>query len=136
MKIKNKNFRDFILPLSHQSITLLKEIQHLTGSSTWIFHGKHETVPMNKETCNRALERMGFNNEESGQRQRTHSFRGTFRSLAETYEQEHGVSEASREACLDHHEQDVKKRAYTHMADYTAQMKILMQWWANFIGSL
>lgn len=136
MKIKNKNFRDFILPLSHQSITLLKEIQHLTGSSTWIFHGKHETVPMNKETCNRALERMGFNNEESGQRQRTHSFRGTFRSLAETYEQEHGVSEASREACLDHHEQDVKKRAYTHMADYTAQMKILMQWWSNFIGSL
>lgn len=136
MKIKNKNFDDFVLPLSTQAVSLMKEIYQLTGSGIWVFHGKNETAPMNKETCNRALERMGFNDEEAGRRQRTHSFRGTFRSLAETYEQQHSVSEASREACLDHHEQDVKKRAYTHRADYTAQMKILMQWWANFIDGL
>ncbi|WP_051906881.1 integrase arm-type DNA-binding domain-containing protein [Sulfurospirillum sp. SCADC] len=136
MKIKNKNFSDFILPLSTQTVRLMKEIYKLTGWGTWVFHGKNETVPMNKETCNRALERMRFNDEDAGRRQRTHSFRGTFRSLAETYERQHGVSEASREACLDHHEQDVKKRAYTHRADYTAQMKILMQWWADFIDNL
>ncbi|AHJ11689.1 tyrosine-type recombinase/integrase [Sulfurospirillum multivorans] len=136
MKVKNKNFSDFILPLSTQAVSLMKEIYQLTGWGTWVFHGTDHTQPMNKETCNRALERMRFNDEEAGRRQRTHSFRGTFRSLAETYEQQHGVSEASREACLDHHEQDVKKRAYTHRADYTAQMKILMQWWANFIDKL
>ena len=136
MKTKNKNFSDFILPLSQQSIELLHEIHQLTGFGTWVFHGSNIDLPMNKETCNRALERMGFNDEEVGRRQRTHSFRGTFRSLAETYEQQHGVSEASREACLDHHEQDVKKRAYTHKADYTTQMKILMQWWADFLDKI
>ena len=56
--------------------------------------------------------------------------------IADTYEQEHGVSQASREACLDHHEKDVTKRAYTNMADYTSLMKILMQWWADFIDRL
>ena len=39
MKVKDKNMPDFVLPLPHQAITILKEIKEVTGFGVWVFHG-------------------------------------------------------------------------------------------------
>jgi hypothetical protein len=79
---------------------------------------------------------MGFIDETSGRKQTLHSFRGTFRSLSETYATEHGVSFEVRERCLDHHEKKEAVRAYIHKADYTEQMRTLFQWWADYLDGV
>ena len=134
MKVKNKNLPDFVVPLPHQAVDILREVHTFTGWGKWVFHGVRDTkTHVNLQSAGKALKLMGFNDEESGRRQRLHSFRGTFRSLTETYAREHGASFEVRERVLDHHEQNKAVRAYTHMADYTAQMRDLLQWWADFL---
>lgn len=134
MKAKNKNLPDFIVPLPRQALEILKEVQTYTGWGKWVFHGVRDIkTHVNLQSAGKALKLMGFNDEDSGRRQRLHSFRGTFRSLSETYAKEHGASFEVRERCLDHHETNKAVRAYTHKADYTAQMRELLQWWADFL---
>lgn len=62
-----------------------------------------------------------------------HSFRGTFRSLVETYAHIHKASFEVKEAILDHHIGGEVERAYTHKADYTSQMRELLEWWEQFL---
>lgn len=137
MKAKNKNLPDFIVPLPRQAIEILNEIKPFTGWGKWVFPGiRDNKTHVNLQSPGKALKLMGFNDEEAGRRQRLHSFRGTFRSLTETYAKEHNASFQVRERCLDHHETSKAIRAYTHMADYTAQMRELFQWWADFLDRL
>lgn len=134
MKITDPSLPDFVLPLPAQAIQILQETQEMTSWGKWVFHGiKDFENHMNEETCNKALRLMGFTDESKGYKQTTHSFRGTFRSLSETYAKEHMASFETRERVLDHHENNKAVRAYTHMANYTEQMRPLLQWWADFL---
>ena len=134
MKVKDKKLPDFMLPLPHQVIAILKEIKELTGWGEWVFHGiSKPLVHMDKESPNKALRSMGFVDEINGRKQTIHSFRGTYRSLCETYAREHGASFEVMEKVLDHQEANQAVRAYTHKADYTEQMRELLQWWADFL---
>ena len=136
MKVKDGNLPDFVVPLPKQAIEVLKEVHVLTGWGTWVFHGLQNIhAPINTETGNKALRIMGFNDEEAGRKQTLHSFRGTFRSLVETYRQSHNNPFEVMERCLDHHEKNTAARAYSHKADYSRQMGELFQWWADFIES-
>lgn len=136
MKVKDQNLPDFVLPLPVQAINILKEVREVTGWGRWVFHGVRENLKhANKESGNKALRSMGFVDEKNGRKQTVHSFRGTFRSLSETYAREHGVSFEVRERALDHHEENKVVRAYTHKANYTEQMRELMQWWADFLDT-
>ncbi|MCX6072725.1 MAG: integrase arm-type DNA-binding domain-containing protein [Campylobacterales bacterium] len=137
MKVKNKNLSDFILPLPHQAVSILKEIQAITGWGVWVFHGaRNNKVHVNKESGNKALRIMGFVDEVNGRKQTLHSFRGTFRSLTETYATQHKASFEVRERCIDHNERNEAVRAYTHKADYTEQMRELLQWWADYLDGV
>lgn len=137
MKVNDENLPDFVIPLPKQAIEILKEIREITGWGRWVFHGVRENLEhANKESGNKALRSMGFVDEKNGRKQTQHSFRGTFRSLSETYAKEHGVSFEVRERALDHHEENKVVRAYTHKADYTEQMRELMQWWADFLDKV
>lgn len=137
MKVKDHNLPDFVLPIPLQAVNILKEVREITGWGQWVFHGlKDRFDHVNLNSGNKALKNMGFNDETNGRKQRQHSFRGTFRSLSETYAKEHGVSFEVRERALDHHEQNKVVRAYTHKADYTEQMRELMQWWADFLDKV
>jgi hypothetical protein len=40
------------------------------------------------------------------------------------------------EKVLDHQEANQAVRAYTHKADYTEQMRELLQWWADFLDTV
>ena len=132
MKIKNPNLPDFKMPLTDEVIAILTEQRELTGGFDFVFIGERGK-PINKESPNRALQRLGFGNAEAGRKQTLHSFRGTFRSLAETYEPEHGIPEKIQEIALDHHEKSSVVLAYKHKADYTRQLRKLMEWWSSFI---
>jgi integrase len=137
MKVKNKNLSDFVMPLPHQAIAILKELQPLTGWGQWVFHGlRNINSHVNNESGNKALRIMGFVDEAKGRKQTLHSFRGTFRSLSETYATTHKASFEVRERCLDHHEKKEAVRAYIHKADYTDQMRILFQWWADYLDAV
>ncbi|MDD3597190.1 integrase arm-type DNA-binding domain-containing protein [Sulfuricurvum sp.] len=137
MKVKDKNLPDFVLPLSRQAIEILKETKELTGWGEWVFHGiKDSRYHVNKESGNKALRKMGFTDEENGRKQTLHSFRGTYASLARTHHKDHGAVFEALERVLDHQEGNQVVRAYAHMADYTEQMRELLQWWADFLDEL
>jgi integrase len=137
MKVKDKNQSDFILPLPHQALSILKEIQVITGWGVWVFHGISQPLThVGLESANKALRGMGFNDEVNGRKQTLHSFRGTYRSLSETYARDHGATFETMERVLDHQEEKQSVRAYTHKADYTEQMRELLQWWADYLDKV
>ena len=131
MKVKDANLNDFILPLVPKAIEILKEVQQITGADTYVFSiaGK----PINKESGNKALRLMGYNDESKGLKQTQHSFRGTFRSLADTHQEKHKASFEAKEAVLDHQVGGKVERAYTHKSDYVEQMRGLLEWYADFL---
>jgi integrase len=134
MKDNDPNLPDFTIPLPRQAITILKETFNLTGWGRWVFCGiKDIHGPINNETGNKALRQMGFVDEKNGRKQTLHSFRGTYRSLVDTHQREHNAAYEVKTIVLDHHEQNKTERAYSHMADYTDQMRNLLQWWSDFL---
>jgi len=136
MKAKDENMPDFTMPLTNQVVEILHE-QRLFADGTFIFKTSgYADVPINPETPNRALQRMGFNNEAKGIKTRLHGFRGTFRSLADTYQSEHNVSYEAKERALDHLPKNAVERAYTDRADYIKELEVLMCWWSDYLDSL
>ncbi len=134
MKVKNKNLNDFMLPLTDTAISILEDIKPITGWSKWVFHGvSNFNKSLNNESCNKALRIMGYDDELAGTKQTIHSFRGTFRSLVETYAHEHKATFEVKESILDHHEKSAVVRAYTHKANYTEQARELLEWWEQFL---
>jgi len=132
MKTKNINLPDFKMPLTDEVIKILKDLAKYTSHQEFVFLGTNGT-PIHPNTPNMGLKRMGFNGD---RQQRLHSFRGTFRSLAETHQQEHNVSFEVKERALDHHNEGRVVLSYSHQAEYFEQMKPLMNWWSDYIVSL
>ncbi len=135
MKNKNINLPDFIMPLSNEVINILQEQYQFTSDRSFIFMGDKGSH-IHPETPNRALQRLDFNNEIKGRKQRLHSFRGTFRSICETYEPEHHIREKIQEIALDHYDKSSVVMAYKNKANYQEQLKLLMDWWSGFIAEM
>lgn len=136
MKIKNQNLSDFKIPLTDEVISILEEQIIFTGHQQYVFLGIDNRNHINKESPNRVLQRLGFNDEKRGRKIRLHGFRGTFRSLIETLDEKNKFSYELKERILDHHEKNDTVRAYNHKADYYKQFVPLMEFWSNFICSL
>lgn len=131
MKSKDENYDDFTLPLSEEALNILKEQYQFTSHLDFVFH--HNGNHISEESPNRALQRLGFNNEDRGRKQRLHSFRGTFRSLVDTHQAEHRSSYEAKEAILDHRVGSTTERAYAHRANYMSEMRYLLEWWSKYI---
>jgi integrase len=140
MKIKNINLDNYIMPLTDEVIDILNEQRTIQTKYTelkeYIFLGATNHKPINKESPNRALERLGFNDEKRGRKIRLHGFRGTFRSLIDTLDTKGLFSFDVKERALDHHDKNTVVRAYTHKANYIEQLKPLMNYWSDFICGL
>lgn len=136
MKIKNINLDNFIMPFSPEVISILQDQKVYTGHQEYVFLGTDNRSPINRESANRALERLGFNDEKRGRRIRLHGFRGTFRSLVDTLDEEGQFSFESKERALDHHDKNTAVRAYNHKANHIKQLIKLMSWWSEYILSL
>ncbi|MCV6606618.1 MAG: integrase arm-type DNA-binding domain-containing protein [Campylobacterales bacterium] len=138
MKIKDKNLPNFKLPLTNSAIKILEEVKQFTGWSEWVFHGVRETSRhLDPNAINKALRvTLGYNDEKKGRKQTIHSFRGTFRSLTDTHQKEHNIPFIVRERVLDHQETNQVVRAYTHKADFTEEMRELLDWWEKYLDNL
>lgn len=136
MKVKDNNLPDFKMPLTDEIINILKEQHIFSGHKEWVFLGNNNRDPINSESPNGALKRMGYNNEKKGKKQRLHSFRGTFRSLIDTLDIDSRFSFEVKEKALDHQEQSKTVRAYNNKSDYINQLKPLMEWWSSYVLSL
>jgi len=131
-EMKAKSGDDFVLPLSDEAIAILKEQYLFTSHKGFVFvadNGAH----IDEVTPSRALQRMGYNNEDLGNKQRLHSFRSTFRSLVDTHQMEHRSSYEAKEKVLDHVVGSGVERAYTQKAVYIEEMRLLLNWWSGYV---
>ncbi len=111
-------------PLCQQTTAVLEELHALTGSHRWLFpNTKTFQKPMSENTVLYALYRMGYHSRMTG-----HGFRG----LASTILNENGFNRDWIERQLAHTERDGIRAAYNH-AEYLAERRKMMQWWADYL---
>lgn len=125
MKMKTPHF----VPLSSQSITLLKEIRLITGNNPSGYVFPSQKTPhkiMSENTFLRAIDIMGYKDKTTG-----HGFRST----ASTILNENNFARDVIERQLAHCERDQVRAAYNH-AEYLPQRKAMMQWWGDYVDSL
>ncbi|MCO4794286.1 MAG: tyrosine-type recombinase/integrase [Bacteriovoracaceae bacterium] len=117
-----------IVPLSKQAISLLNELQPLTGKSKYLFPSiRTITRPMSNNTINASLRRLGYTKEQMT----AHGFR----SMASTILNEKGWNRDVIERQLAHAERDSVRAAYNY-ADYIEERKKMMQYWADLLDEL
>lgn len=117
-----------IVPLSRQALSLLRELQPLTGDNRFLFPGERATDrPMSDNTLNAALRRLGY-----GKDQMTaHGFR----AMASTLLNELGWSGDAIERQLAHGERKGSRAVYNY-AQYLPEREEMMQAWANYLDHL
>ena len=122
---KMKKRREHMVPLSARAIQLLKALKEISGDGPLLFPNRHRpAVPMNPNTINQVLYRMGYAGKLSG-----HGFRGT----ASTALHERGFSPHAIEAQLAHQvSKDRTAASYNH-AVYWAERVAIMTAWAGML---
>ncbi|WP_145547499.1 tyrosine-type recombinase/integrase [Yersinia intermedia] len=117
-----------IVPLSHQAITLLKQIKGISGHQVLIFPGDHNPYkPMCENTVNKALRLMGYDTKDE-------ICGHGFRAMACSALMESGLwSRDAVERQMSHQERNSVRAAYTHKAEYLDARKAMMQWWSDYL---
>jgi integrase len=118
-----------LVPLSRQAISILRDLQPLTGHGRFVFPSPRTGErPMSDNGVLSALRRMGFPKEEmSG-----HGFRAMARTLLA---EQLGVDEAVIEAQLAHQVKDALGRAYNR-TEFVEQRRRMLQTWADYLDKL
>ncbi|WVN41775.1 tyrosine-type recombinase/integrase [beta proteobacterium MWH-UniP1] len=115
-----------LVPLSAQSLEILRELLPLTGHSEFIFpSGISSRKPLSENTMLYALKRLGYVG-----RMTVHGFR----TSASTLLNENGRHPDVIEAALAHTNGDV--RAVYNKAKYLSERIEMCQWWADYCDSL
>ncbi|MDT8383923.1 MAG: tyrosine-type recombinase/integrase [Gammaproteobacteria bacterium] len=120
-----------LVPLSQQSVELLRELHTYTGGRAFLFPNyRNPKTCMTPTTLNRALERMGFN----GKGSIGFSAHG-FRATASTILNELGYRSEVIERQLAHAERN-KVRASYNQAEYLEDRRVMMQQWADLTNEM
>ena len=124
MKMKEQH----VVPLSHQAIAILREIQSLTGSRRYVFPSERTSErPMSENSVNAALRRLGYAKE---------GMTGHgFRSMASTLLHELGWPHAVIERQLAHGERNKVSASY-NFAEYLPERRKMMQAWSDYLDKL
>jgi len=129
---KMKTKTEFILPLPHQVITLLEELEDNRTNNKYVFPSfRSDGKPLSDNTLISALRRMGYSKDEFV----PHGFRAMFSTLA--YENAndtkgHNYTGEVIEACLAHKEANKIKEAYNR-SNYKEAMRGLIGWYADYL---
>jgi integrase len=117
-----KTHTDHIVPLSKQSLELLRELQPLTGRGRFVFpSARSGERPMSDNAILDALRRMGIPKDEmSG-----HGFRAVARTILDEVL---GVRPDFIEHQLAHAVRDPNGRAYNRTAHLPERRKMMQQW--------
>jgi integrase len=127
---KMKMRRPHRVPLSQQSLTIIRGLREVTGNGRLLFPSVRTVLrPISENTLNAALRRLGYASDEM-------SANG-FRSMASTRLNEMGRWSADAiERQLAHQEANTVRRAYTHAAEFWPERVQMMQAWSDYLDSL
>lgn len=116
---------DHIVPLTAQTIAVLKQLKQITGDSEYLLpsQNRQKKPIISENTINQVLHRMGYKDKLVGH---------GFRALASTTLNEMGYPPDVIERQLAHVERNKVRAAYNR-AEYLPQRKEMMQRWAEFI---
>jgi integrase len=128
--VKMKMRRPHRIPLSRQALTILRDLQEITGDGRWLFPSlRSARRPMSENTLNAALCRLGYGPDEMT----AHGFR----SMASTRLNEMGRwNPDAIERQLAHQEANDVRRAYMHAAEFWSDRVKMMQAWADYLDAL
>jgi len=126
---KMKGREEHIVPLSRQSLELLRAAHELTGGRRYVFPSLQTMQrPMSENTVNGALRRLGF----TGDEMTAHGFR----AMASTLLNESGKWQPDAiERALAHKDRDRVRAAY-HRGTHWAERVAMAQWWADYLDAL
>ena len=120
---------DHLVPLSHQAVSILRELHPLTGRGTYLFPSSRTTTrPMSDNAILSALRRLGIPKEEMV----GHGFRAMARTLLA--EQLHFKPEVI-EHQLSHRVPDTLGAAYNR-TKFLKERIAMMQSWADYLDTL
>ena len=121
--------REHRVPLPQQALAVLTALKAVTGQFTLAFSGLRSAMrPINENTLNGALRRMGFAQDEMT----AHGFR----AVASTLLNESGKwSRDAIERALAHQDADAVRRAYAR-GEYWHERVNMAQWWADYVDTL
>ncbi len=125
MKMKNPH----AVPLCHQAVAILEELQPLTGTGRYVFPSARSFArPMSNNALLAALRRMGYDKETMT----PHGFRAMARTILDEVLQ---VRPDFIEHQLGHAVRDPNGRAYNRTA-HMGERRKMMQLWADYLDGL
>jgi integrase len=126
---KMKMRKPHLVPLSRQSIELLRMAHVITGPSGYVFPSiRSRARPMSENTINAGLRRLGF----AGDEMTAHGFRAMASTL---------LNESSKwnpdaiERALAHRDNDAVRAAY-HRGAHWKERVDMAQWWSDHLDTL
>ncbi|MGP2470156.1 tyrosine-type recombinase/integrase [Ewingella americana] len=119
-----------IVPLSGQSIAILKQIKNIAGNNELVFPGDHNPYkPMCENTVNKALRLMGYDT-------KLDICGHGFRTMACSALMESGLwPQDAVERQMSHQERNTVRLAYIHKAEHLEARKAMMQWWSDYLDT-
>ena len=120
-----KKKRQHVVPLSHEMIDILIEMQTISSRSQFVFPSEIKAQEnMNAQSGNMALKRMGYEGQLVAH---------GLRSLASTILNEHGFEPDIIESALAHTDKNDVRAAYNR-AEYIERRRSMMDWWSKRVS--
>lgn len=115
------------VPLSQQTIDILKQLHLINGDRDYLFPNRNKPMSfISENTLLYAIYRMGYHS-----RTTVHGFRAT----ASTILNEHGFKPDVIERQLAHAERNKVRASYNH-AEYMPERREMMGWWGNYLDEI
>ncbi|MHC9056435.1 tyrosine-type recombinase/integrase [Pantoea sp. y20] len=115
------------VPLSRQAVSILKQLQPITGQYPLVFIGRNDQKkPISKESINQVIELLGYKGRLTG-----HGFRHTMSTILH----EKGFNSAWIEMQLAHVDRNAIRGTYNH-AQYLDGRREMLQWYADYLNQI
>lgn len=125
-KERMKKRRPHLVPLSTQALSILRQLQVITGNYSLVFPGRNDVrKPMSEASINKVIKLLGYHGRLTG-----HGFRHTMSTILH----EHGFESTWIEMQLAHVDKNSIRGTYNH-AQYILSRKKMMQWYSEFISN-
>ncbi len=121
---------EHLVPLSPQSLLILREIHAMTGRGELVFPSDSvASKPMSENTVNAALRRMGYDT-------KVDICGHGFRTMACSALVESGMwSRDAVERQMSHKERNGVRAAYIHRAEHLDERRLMLNWWSNYLDA-
>lgn len=135
-KVKRKDLGNFVLPLSDEVVSILKEQYHHFKGYEFVFVNTTYKGHIHKDSPTKMIEKFGFKDADTGRVITAHSFRGIFKTIALNNYRSHGVSESAIKKALDHLHGNKVDMSYGEKADFMDELRVLFSWYSDYILKL